>query len=373
MAYLPKRSRIRYNRSSERSHCRAFLNTHLYVYNESIQAKLYFGFIYTVKVGVRNMAYIFLLVGFALLIKGANYFVDGASKMASLLKVSPLLIGLTIVAFGTSSPEATVSILAAAKGNADIAIGNVVGSNIFNITFVIGITAIISPLAVGNETIRKEIPFTLLASIALLIFISDIVLQSASSNIITRSEGLILLLIFAVFMYYIFEVARSNRSQTKEEKGQESPPASWGKYIFITIAGLAAIIFGGDLVVRGSTEIAYSLGMSETLVGLTIVAIGTSLPELVTSIMAAIKKQSEIALGNIVGSNIFNILFVLGAASVITPLGVDSKIFVDVTVMILLTILLLFFSRTHFKVGKYEGMILAAAYIIYLMYIVMRN
>lgn len=318
------------------------------------------------------MTYILLLIGFALLIAGANFFVEGASKIAGFLNISPLLIGLTIVAFGTSSPEATVSILAALNGNADVALGNVIGSNIFNITLVVGITAMINPLKVESETIRKEIPFTLLASTALMIFISDRVLESVSEDIVTRGDGLILLLIFAIFMYYLFEVARKSRSNTQSEDVKTSS-SIWTKQILVTLAGLAAIIFGGDLVVRSSTEIAVSLGMSETLVGLTIVAVGTSLPELVTSITAAIKKQSEIALGNIVGSNIFNILFVLGAAAAITPLGVDPKIAVDITIMILLTIVLLAFSRTHYAVGKYEGSFLAAAYIIYLIYIIVRN
>ncbi|MFC0469853.1 calcium/sodium antiporter [Halalkalibacter kiskunsagensis] len=318
------------------------------------------------------MVYILLLLGFILLIKGANYFVDGSSNIATMLNISPLLIGLTIVAFGTSSPEATVSILAALNGNADVAMGNVVGSNIFNITLVVGITAMLNPLKVENDTIRKEIPFTMLASVVLLIFISDVMLQSATNNVITRSEGLVLLLIFAVFLYYIFEVVRNHKASfTRVEKPVQTK--NWGKPIILTIAGLAAIIFGGDLVVKSSTEIAYSIGMSETLVGLTIVAVGTSLPELVTSITAALKKQSEIALGNIVGSNIFNILFVLGASSVIVPLGVDARIFIDVVIMIVLTFLLLLFSRTHFKVGKAEGLILAVIYIIYLVYIIMRN
>jgi len=321
---------------------------------------------------VSRITYLLLLIGFALLIKGADFFVEGASKIAQALHVSPLLIGLTIVAFGTSSPEATVSIVAALEENAGVAIGNVVGSNIFNITFVVGLTALLSPLKVESETIRKEIPFTLLASTALLILISDISLQSLSANFITRGDGYIFLLFFAIFLYYIFEVARHSRDRMKEENTTvEKPP--WGKNIFFTIGGLAAIILGGDLTVNSATEIAYSFGMSETLVGLTIVAVGTSLPELITSITAAIKKQSEIALGNIVGSNIFNILFVLGAASVISPLAVDPKIVVDVVLMIILTVVLLIFSRSNSRIGKIEGVILAVAYIIYMIYIILRN
>jgi len=317
------------------------------------------------------MNYILMLVGFGLLIKGADFFVTGSSNIASLLRVPPILIGLTIVAFGTSSPEATVSIIAALEGSSDVALGNVIGSNIFNITLVIGLTAFLNPLKVESETIRKEIPFALLASVVLLVLVSDVALQTVGSNLITRADGMIILLFFAVFLYYIFEVVRKSREKTTVE--QQTSNETWGKNVFFTILGLGAIIFGGDLVVKNSTEIAYTFGMSETLVGLTIVAIGTSLPELVTSITAALKKQSEIALGNIIGSNIFNILFVLGTTSVITPLAVSSKIFIDIILMIVFTIVLLLFSRTRFTIGKYEGIMLALAYVLYLIFIILRN
>ncbi|MCT2536033.1 calcium/sodium antiporter [Aquibacillus koreensis] len=317
------------------------------------------------------MTYIILLIGFALLIKGADFFVEGASKIATGLKVSPLLIGLTIVAFGTSSPEATVSIVAALEDNAGVAIGNVVGSNIFNITLDVGIAALIFPLKVESETIRKEIPFTLVASIALLILISDVALQGATAGFLSRSDGFIFALFFAIFLYYIFEVARNSREKEKGIANQVK--VAWGKNSLLTVAGLVAIIFGGDLVVGSATDIALSFGMSEALVGLTIVAVGTSLPELMTSVTAAIKKESEIALGNIVGSNIFNILFVLGASSIISPLAVDSKIVFDIVLMILLTVILLIFSRSKFTIGKVEGAILAIAYIAYLIYIIIRN
>ncbi|WP_071394118.1 calcium/sodium antiporter [Bacillus tuaregi] len=318
------------------------------------------------------MTYVLLIVGFALLIKGADYFVEGASSIARALKVSPLLIGLTIVAFGTSSPEATVSIVAALEENAGVAVGNVVGSNIFNITLVVGLTALINPLTVENETIRKEIPFTFLASAVLLVLISDAALHGFNENFITRSDGLIFLLFFSIFLYYIFEVARKSREAVKEEK-ETRETVSWSKNGLLTIGGLAAIIFGGELVVNHATEIAYSFGMSETLVGLTIVAVGTSLPELITSITAAMKRESEIALGNIVGSNIFNIFFVLGSASVISPLAVDSKIYIDVLLLMMITVVLFIFSRTHFTIGKREGFILSVAYILYMVYILMRN
>lgn len=317
------------------------------------------------------MVYILLIIGFVLLIKGADYFVDGSSNIARLLRVPPILIGLTIVAFGTSSPEATVSIIAALEGSSDVAVGNVVGSNIFNITLVVGVAAFLYPLKVESETIRKEIPFTLLASVVLLILMSDMILEGFDSNMITRSDGFIFLLFFLIFLYYVIEIGLKSRKNTVDEPVPKN--ISWGKNILITLLGLAAIIFGGDLVVDNGTKIAYSLGMSETLVGLTIIAIGTSLPELVTSISAALKKESEIALGNIVGSNIFNILLVLGASAAISPLEVNDKVFTDVIVMIVLTVVLLAFSRTNFKVGKKEGLVLAVTYVIYLAYIIFRN
>ncbi|PIC63643.1 sodium:proton exchanger [Sporosarcina sp. P13] len=317
------------------------------------------------------MSYVLLLIGFVLLIKGADFFVDGSSSIARLLQVPPILIGLTIVALGTSSPEATVSIIAAMAGNADVAVGNVVGSNIFNITIVVGLAAFLFPLKVQSETIRKEIPFTLLASIVMLVLMSDMALQGLSSNMITRSDGIVFLLFLSIFMYYIIELGLKSRQNAVLTQVTEN--GKWGKNIIITVVGLAAIIFGGDLVVDNATEIAYSLGMSETLVGLTIIAIGTSLPELVTSISAALKKESEIALGNIVGSNIFNILFVLGASSTITPIAVNDKVFIDVIIMIVLTLVLLIFARTGLTIGKREGLMLALAYIIYLVYVILRN
>ncbi|MFC0471484.1 calcium/sodium antiporter [Halalkalibacter kiskunsagensis] len=319
------------------------------------------------------MIYLLLLVGFALLIKGADYFIDGSSNIASLFRIPPLIVGLTIVAFGTGAPEATVSIIAALEGSADVTIGNIVGSNILNISLVVGITAFIFPLKVERPTIKKEIPFAFLSTIALLVLISDRLLGITNENLITRSDGIIFLLFFSIFLYYVIEAARNSREASTVKEVDIEQTGSWGKNILITVAGLAAIIFGGYLVVENSTEIAYRFGMSETLVGLTIVAIGSSLPELITSITAAMKKQSEIALGNIVGSSIFNILFVLGVASIISPLPVNDKLFFDIIVLLILTVFLFIFSRTQYKVGKYEGMALTILYLVYLIYIIMRN
>lgn len=318
------------------------------------------------------MPYFLLLIGFALLVKGADYFVDGASNIAGALRVSPLLIGLTIVAFGTSAPEASVSFIAALEGNSNVAIGNVVGSNIFNTTFILGVASMVFPLTVKSQTIRKEIPFALLAAIVLFLLISDIQLQNYDINAISRTEGLVLLLFFAIFLYYVFEVARNNRELKNQDPSAQVKP-SWVKNLALTVGGIVGIMIGGNLVVENSILIALSLGMSETLVGLTIVAVGTSLPELVTSVTAALKKQTEIALGNVIGSNIFNIFFILGISATIHPLSVDSKIFLDVFLMIIVTLLVLVISRTNYQITKKEGAFLSVIYIIYLTFIIIRN
>ncbi|GAB3069035.1 calcium/sodium antiporter [Salinicoccus sesuvii] len=318
------------------------------------------------------MEYVLLIVGFVLLIKGADYFVEGASNIAVKLNVSPLLVGLTIVAMGTSSPEATVAILAALEGSPGVVLGNVIGSNIVNITVVVGLTALIAPLTVQSETVRKEIPFALLAALVLMTLMADVALQGLEQNIIGRGDGLIILLFLAVFLYYVFEMARKNRAGSVEAVDSDTGE-SWLKNILFTLGGLVAIIFGGELVVSNATEIALTLGMSEALVGLTIVAIGTSLPEIMTSITAALKGKGDMAIGNVVGSNIFNIFFVTGAASTVAPIAAESKLFFDGWVMVGLTVLLLIFSRTSFKIGRREGAVLLAAYVAYLVYIIIRN
>ncbi|MBB5174597.1 calcium/sodium antiporter [Texcoconibacillus texcoconensis] len=318
------------------------------------------------------MVYVLLILGFGLLMKGADYFVDGSANVAKLLKISPLLVGLTIVAFGTGAPEATVSIIAALEGNVEMTLGNVVGSNILNMALVVGVTAAIFPLQVESSTIRKEIPFTFLASLALLVLINDQFFHQDAENLLTPGDGIILLLFFSIFLYYVIEAARNSRDEIDEPE-IEPEATTWGKNILLTVGGLAAIVLGGFLVVESSTEIAIRFGMSETLVGLTIVAIGGSLPELMIAVTAALKKQSEIALGNIVGSSIFNILVVLGITSMITPLIVNSKIFLDIGYMIALTVVLFIFSRTGCRVAKLEGWALFLSYTVYLTYIIIRN
>lgn len=320
------------------------------------------------------MNYVLLIIGFALLILGANYFVKGASNISMLLRVPPILVGLTIVSLGTSSPEATVSIIASLNGNDDVSLGNVLGSNMFNTLLTVGVTALIAPLVVKRQTLRKEIPFSILASLGLLLLMADVFLKGSIVNVLNRSDGIILLLSLTVFLYYIFNVARKSR-KTSEDKQPEmnKKDRSWLINGLFTVGGLVAIILGGNFVVTNSTEIALSLGLSEALVALTIVAVGTSLPELVTSAVATWRKETEIALGNIIGSNIFNILFVLGASATISPIGVNSSLFTDIFILIVFTLIVLGFAFTRSTIGKREGIFLVLSYIAYMVFIIIRN
>jgi len=315
---------------------------------------------------------IMLLGGFVLLVKGADYFVEGASNIATNLKIPQLIIGLTIVAFGTSAPEAAVSIVAALKGNSGIALGNVIGSNIFNITFILGLTALINPLKVNKEIIKKDIPFCILTSIVMLIFMWDINLQSSNINLITRGDGLVLLGFFAIFIYSMLEVANKNRTELVYVEEEHTDNKKMLPEIGRTIGGLIGIIIGGTLIVNSSSEIAISLGVSQSLVGLTIVSIGTSLPELITSIVAATKNKSDIALGNIIGSNIFNVLFILGISSVISPVAVYDGMIMDASIIVLITIVVLVFSFIRSDVSKKEGMLLFSSYFAYMLYLINR-
>ena len=318
------------------------------------------------------MTYVLLIAGFAALIKGADYFVDGASGIAKFLKIPSILIGLTIVAFGTSSPEAAVSISAALKGNNGIALGNVLGSNIFNISVIIGITALIFPLDVHKQTMRKEIPLTLLAGVALLILSADGFLKEGQSLLLDRADGLILLLFFIVFVYYIIEAALNSKDSQENylpENDHETPKL--GLNILYTLGGLLAILIGGNWVVNSSIEIAESFGISQTIIGLTIVAVGTSLPELITSVTAARKKNTDIAIGNIVGSNIFNIFFILGASALISPIAIDSHLMLELFLNIAMTIVLLIFSRSQNKIVRWEGIAFILLYILYMAYLLL--
>ncbi len=321
------------------------------------------------------MSYLLLIVGFVLLVKGADLFVEGSSKLAKILRIPPIIIGLTIVAFGTSTPEAAVSISASINGSEGISLGNVIGSNLVNISLILGLTTVITPMIVQKKTIVKEIPLALLGSVALLVMLLDTSLTSETVNSLSRTDGIILLLFFGVFVYYIVEVAIKNKNNQKIyfiEKDDKKPSVL--PSLLKLLIGLGGLVLGGWLVVKYGQEIALSLGMSETLVGLTIVSIGTSLPELVTSVTAALKKESEIALGNIIGSNIFNIMFVLGISSTINPITISSNIVIDIVLMIMVTFVVMIFATTHKrKINRIEGSVLLAIYLAYLTFILIRN
>lgn len=320
------------------------------------------------------MTYVLLIVGFLLLIKGAGYFVDSASAIAGKLNISPLIIGLTIVAFGTSAPEAVVSIIAALDNNGDMVIGNIVGSNIVNITLLLGVTALIAPMAIERETQTREIPFSLAAAVIVLILMSDQLLFSQDPNAIGRLDGFILLAGIGLFLYYIFVKARRTKKATQDDEAKKAGnDNSWPKNIVLLIIGLAGIIIGGDLVVDSASEIALSLGMSQALVGLTIVALGTALPELTTSIAAARKGEASLALGNLIGSNIFNIFFVLGISAVLKPLDVSAVLFTDTWLLIGMTVMLLVLALWRKTFSRIEGAVLVGLYLVYFVYIILRG
>lgn len=305
------------------------------------------------------MMYVLLLVGFVLLLKGADFFVDGSSSIAGILRVPSIVIGLTIVAMGTSAPETAVSITAGFAGNNDLSLGNIVGSNIFNLLMVIGVSALLRPISTHIEMLRRDLWWNIGVSVLLLVMLLD--------YRINRVEGVVLLIGMALYLYVIIHNAIQNRTDSEQVR-QLSIPRS----ILYIGGGLAAIIFGGNLVVDNASRIAQSLGMSDSLVGLTIVAIGTSLPELMTSIIAARKGDSGIALGNAVGSCIFNIMFILGFSSILTPIHVAPELFIDASIMIAVCILILIFARSNRKTSRIEGLVCVLCYVAYSIYIIAR-
>ena len=312
-----------------------------------------------------------LLIGFVLLIGGAEYVVRGASSIAARLNVSPLVIGLTIVAFGTSAPELTVNVLAALRGSTDLAISNVVGSNIANILLVLGVAAIITPLKVKSNTVWKEIPFALLGIILLFIMGNDTFLDNTTFNALTRTDGLALLAIFIIFLYYIYSLAKNENYGAEEKVKQYNLVASSG----IFIGGLIALIAGGQFLVNGAVDIATTFGVSETLIGVSIIALGTSLPELATTVAAVRQGHRDVAIGNIVGSNIFNIFWILGVTSVIAPIPFSAAINADIMVGIgasLLLFIFMFTGKRHYM-NRLEGITFLSFYALYISYVVIRG
>lgn len=314
------------------------------------------------------MNIVLLIGGLLLILAGANALTDGAASVAKRFNISSLVIGLTIIAFGTSAPELTVSIVSALKGSADMAIGNVVGSNIFNTLMIVGCTAAIVPISMNKGTLSKEIPLCILASVVLFICANDVLINGAATNTISQSDGLLLLCFFLIFLGYTFAIAKNGTGEG-ETPIKEMP--IWKSGLFI-VGGLVGLIYGGQFFVNGASGIARGLGISESVIGLTLVAGGTSLPELATSIVAALKKNPEMAIGNVIGSNLFNIFFVLGCSASISPMNIQGITNLDLGVLIGSCVLLYMFGLFIKKrtITRPEGIIMVLCYMAYTAYLI---
>lgn len=316
-------------------------------------------------------AAVLLVVGIALVLLGADKLTDGATGLARRFDVPEMVIGLTVVAFGTSLPEFVTSFTSVLKGSSGLSIGNIVGSNTFNALMIVGCSALASPLVVSKSTVRKDIPFAILATLILIVVSSDAALDGGRfANLISRADGLTLVGFFAVFMSYTFSMAREKGSADGQPQAPRAAPMSYGRIFLYIVCGLAGLVFGGSLFVDAATEIALGLGVSETVVGLTLVAAGTSLPELATSIVAARKGSSAIAIGNVVGSNIFNVFFVTGFCAAVSPMSAGSLSCPDLGFMLLSILMLWCFSCTKRTVERWEGGVLVAAYLVYVAYLI---
>lgn len=312
------------------------------------------------------------LGGLFLIVKGADWLTDGASSIARKFNISTLVIGLTIVAFGTSAPELVVSSMAAVSGETDIAIGNVVGSNIFNTLAIMGVTAMIAPVPVKKNNIRYEVPLAIIASVAIFVMANDVLLNGDVSNLISRGEGIILLCFFAIFLAYTFAIARNGVDTNNSSDTNVKVMPVW-KSILLFLVGLGCLVFGGDTMVDGASGIASFLGVSQSVIALTIVSAGTSFPELVTSVVAARKGDTDMAMGNVVGSNIFNIFLILGTAATISPLGGGNITMVDYGMLLFSAVVLWMactWGKEYHKITRTEGTMLTLCMIAYYVYIV---
>ena len=314
------------------------------------------------------LTYCLFVIGFFILIKGAGLLVDGASAIADKFKISPLVIGLTIVAFGTSAPELAVNIFASAAGSSEIAIGNIIGSNIANILLILGVSALIYPLTSKKNTVWKEIPLCLLAAVVVGLMANDFLIDGASFSGLSRIDGLVLLSFFIIFIYYSFGIAK----QQESPDDCEIKNLNLVKSIFYIVIGLIGLVVGGNWIVSGAIKLASGFGISESLIGLTVVAIGTSLPELATSAIAAYKKQTDIAIGNVVGSNIFNIFWILGISSVIRPLPFNPANNIDFLIMIIATVILfiIMFIGKKRIIERWQGIAMISIYVAYTLFLI---
>lgn len=315
----------------------------------------------------------FLILGVVLVLWGADKLTDGATGLARRFQVNDLVIGLTVVAFGTSLPEFVTSLFAAIKGSSAISLGNVIGSNIFNTLVIVGMTALTRPIWVSKSTLAKDIPFALLSSLVFGVLCLDLWFNATDENYISRGDGLILLFFFVIFMYYTFSIARNkNEGEQVTEASliQEASMPYWKIGLYIVL-GLVGLVLGGNLFVSGASGIAADLGVSEAVIGLTLVAGGTSLPELATSIVAARKGNSAIAIGNVIGSNIFNVFFVLGICSFVSPMNATSVSLTDIFILIFSMLLMWGFASTSRKISRWEGLVMVVLYCSYVTYLIL--
>ncbi len=307
---------------------------------------------------------LFTILGAILVLVGADKLTDGSIGIARRFHISEMVIGLTVVAFGTSLPEFVVSLLASINGVPSMSVGNIVGSNLFNTLMIVGCSALVCPIVVSKKTVSKDIPFTLLASIVLPALALDTWVNHESVDILTRGDGIVLLGFFVVFMTYTFSMAKTEKSVDDENQGGEE--MSFLKMLLWIVLGIAALIGGGELFVDGASGIARELGVSDAIIGLTLVAGGTSLPELATSIVAARKGQSAMAIGNVIGSNMFNIFWILGCCAMIVPLPVTGIHWTDFAMLLLASVMFWLFARTSHRIVRIEGVLLVACYIVYI-------
>jgi cation:H+ antiporter len=314
------------------------------------------------------ITYILFILGFILLIKGADLLVDGSASIAHKLKISSIVIGLTIVAFGTSAPEFIVNIFASMQGNTEIAIGNIIGSNIANILLILGIASIIHPLTTKRNTVWKEIPFSLLGALLLAVLVNDIRIDGGVYSGLTRIDGIVLLSFFVIFLYYTFGISKV----TGDASESDIQELSYSKSVSFVVMGFLGLVLGGKWIVDGAVAIAEIFNVSQSLIGLTVVAIGTSLPELATSAIAAYKKQSDIAIGNVVGSNIFNIFWILGFSALIRPLPFSRSSDIDILTVIFASAILffiMFIGKKH-VIEKWQGVLMVVFYVGYITFLV---
>ncbi|MBB6713792.1 calcium/sodium antiporter [Clostridium gasigenes] len=323
------------------------------------------------------MSYILLIIGFVLLIKGADIFVDGASEIAKKFKIPEIIVGLTIVSIGTSAPELAVSIISSLKGSNEITMGNIIGSNIFNTLMVLGITSIIMPIVIKKSSISKDFIITVIVAILLLVLTFGDLLWGGTSQISTLNGIVLLILCIGYLLLLLLDTKKSNSLVENIESEEPQEEIKILTCIIKILIGVAGVVSGGEMVVNAATNIATTFGMSQKLIGLTIIAVGTSLPELVTSIIAAIKGKNDIALGNVFGSNIFNMLLILGTAASINPIPVLPQLGIDLIFLIVVTLILggfMFVGKNgKSKLSRKEGLILVLMYVVYIVYIVIRN